>query len=46
MTTVRKPRPHEPHEPDRRKGEKENFSITVDLSKPVGVSQVWTQQSC
>lgn len=36
MTTPRKPRPHEP-ETDRRKAEKENFTVTVDLSKPMGV---------
>uniref|UniRef100_A0A8D3BCP6 Coiled-coil domain containing 9 n=1 Tax=Scophthalmus maximus TaxID=52904 RepID=A0A8D3BCP6_SCOMX len=33
VTTPRKPRPHEP-EADRRKTEKENFTVTVDLSKP------------
>lgn len=31
MTTPRKPRPHEP------KQEKENFTVTVDLSKTTGV---------
>lgn len=36
VTTPRKPRPHEP-ETDRRKTEKENFTVTVDLSKPAGV---------
>lgn len=36
MTTPRKPRPHEP-ETDRRKTEKENFTVTVDLSKVSGV---------
>jgi len=36
VTTPRKPRPHEP-ETDRRRTEKENFTVTVDLSKPVGV---------
>lgn len=36
VTTTRKPRPHEP-ESERRKTEKENFTVTVDLSKPAGV---------
>ncbi|XP_077467907.1 coiled-coil domain-containing protein 9 isoform X2 [Stigmatopora argus] len=38
ITTPRKPRAHEPAEPgDRRRAEKENFSITVDVSKsPAG----------
>lgn len=36
VTTPRKPRPHEP-ETDRRRMEKENFTIMVDLSKPSGV---------
>lgn len=36
MTTPRKPRPQEA-ETDRRKTEKENFSVTVDLSKQTGV---------
>lgn len=36
VTTARKPRPHEP-ETDRRKAEKDNFTVTVDLSKPTGV---------
>lgn len=36
VTTTRKARPHEP-ESERRKTEKENFSVTVDLAKPAGV---------
>lgn len=36
VTTGRKPRPQEP-ESERRKTEKENFTVTVDLSKPAGV---------
>ncbi|XP_013888830.1 coiled-coil domain-containing protein 9 isoform X2 [Austrofundulus limnaeus] len=39
VTTPRKPRPLEP-EPERRKPEKENFTVTVDLSKPVGEKRV------
>ncbi|KAJ4935984.1 hypothetical protein JOQ06_017508, partial [Pogonophryne albipinna] len=35
VTTQRKPRPHEP-EADRRKTDKENFTVTVDLSKQTG----------
>lgn len=34
--THRKPRAHEP-DSDRRKIEKENLTVTVDLSKPSGV---------
>ncbi|KAJ8280719.1 hypothetical protein GJAV_G00058140 [Gymnothorax javanicus] len=33
VTTARKPRPHDA-EADRRRTEKENFTVTVDLSKP------------
>ncbi|KAI9536876.1 hypothetical protein NQZ68_030115 [Dissostichus eleginoides] len=36
VTTQRKPRPHEP-EADRRKTDKENFTVTVDLSKQTGL---------
>lgn len=36
VTTPRKPRAHEP-DPERRKVEKENLTVTVDLSKPSGV---------
>lgn len=36
MTTHRKPRAHE-SDPERRKIEKENLTVTVDLSKPSGV---------
>ncbi|RXN07629.1 coiled-coil domain-containing 9-like protein [Labeo rohita] len=36
VTTTRKSRPHEP-ETERRKTEKENFTVTVDLSKPAAV---------
>lgn len=36
MTTHRKPRAHEP-DSERRKIEKENLTVTVDLSKPSGV---------
>lgn len=36
MTTPRKPRPQEP-ETDRRRTEKENITVTVDLSKQTGV---------
>lgn len=41
MTTPRKPRPE--LENDRRKMDKENFTVTVDLSKPAGVrhKRVW-----
>uniref|UniRef100_A0A9J7WX80 Coiled-coil domain containing 9 n=1 Tax=Cyprinus carpio carpio TaxID=630221 RepID=A0A9J7WX80_CYPCA len=39
VTTPRKPRPHEP-ESERRKTEKENFSVTVDLSKPAAEKRV------
>ncbi|XP_043114797.1 coiled-coil domain-containing protein 9 isoform X2 [Puntigrus tetrazona] len=39
VTTTRKPRPHEP-ESERRKTEKENFTVTVDLSKPAGEKRV------
>lgn len=39
VTTPRKPRPHEP-EPERRKTEKEIFTVTVDLSKPAGEKRV------
>ncbi|XP_037123855.1 coiled-coil domain-containing protein 9 isoform X4 [Syngnathus acus] len=37
ITTPRKPRGHEPAESDRRRIEKENFTVTVDFSKsPAG----------
>uniref|UniRef100_A0A8C6LC40 Coiled-coil domain containing 9 n=1 Tax=Nothobranchius furzeri TaxID=105023 RepID=A0A8C6LC40_NOTFU len=36
VTTPRRPRPHDP-ETDRRKMEKENITVTVDLCKPAGV---------
>lgn len=36
MTTPRKPRPHEA-ETDRRRTEKENLTVTVELSKQTGV---------
>ncbi|XDV32240.1 hypothetical protein PO909_003105 [Leuciscus waleckii] len=39
VTTTRKARPHEP-ESERRKTEKENFSVTVDLPKPAGDKRV------
>ncbi|XP_029372957.1 coiled-coil domain-containing protein 9 isoform X3 [Echeneis naucrates] len=39
VTMPRKPRPHEP-ETDRRKMEKENFTVTVNLSKPAGEKRV------
>ncbi|XP_075330685.1 coiled-coil domain-containing protein 9 [Odontesthes bonariensis] len=39
VTTPRKPRPHEP-ETDRRRTEKENFTVTVDVSKPAGEKRV------
>ncbi|XP_016388089.1 coiled-coil domain-containing protein 9-like [Sinocyclocheilus rhinocerous] len=39
VTTPRKPRPHEP-ESERRKTEKENFSVTVDLSKSAAEKRV------
>ncbi|XP_046891423.1 LOW QUALITY PROTEIN: coiled-coil domain-containing protein 9 [Hypomesus transpacificus] len=35
VTTARKPRPHD-GEPDRRRTDKENFTVTVDLSRPAG----------
>ncbi|XP_051522089.1 coiled-coil domain-containing protein 9 isoform X1 [Myxocyprinus asiaticus] len=35
VTTTRKPRPHEP-DSEQRKTEKENFTVTVDISKPAG----------
>ncbi|XP_062329508.1 coiled-coil domain-containing protein 9-like [Osmerus eperlanus] len=38
VTTARKPRPHD-GEPDRRRTEKENFTVTVDLSRPAGLIQ-------
>nr|XP_055052635.1 coiled-coil domain-containing protein 9 isoform X2 [Misgurnus anguillicaudatus] len=39
ITTARKPRPHEP-DSERKKTEKENFTVTVDLSKPAGEKRV------
>ncbi|KAI5626702.1 coiled-coil domain-containing protein 9 [Silurus asotus] len=39
VTTHRKPRAHEP-DSERRKIEKENLTVTVDLSKPSGESRV------
>ncbi|XP_051965806.1 coiled-coil domain-containing protein 9 isoform X2 [Xyrauchen texanus] len=39
VTTTRKPRPHEP-DSERRKVEKENFTVTVDISKPTGEKHV------
>ncbi|XP_052431895.1 coiled-coil domain-containing protein 9 isoform X1 [Carassius gibelio] len=39
VTTTRKARPHEP-ESERRKTEKESFTVTVDLSKPAGEKRV------
>lgn len=36
MTTPRKPRPQET-ETDRRRTEKENLTVTVDLSRQMGV---------
>ncbi|KAK5869168.1 hypothetical protein PBY51_010120 [Eleginops maclovinus] len=39
VTTPRKPRPHEP-ETDRRKTDKENFTVTVDLSKQTGDKRI------
>ncbi|KAM9801707.1 coiled-coil domain-containing protein 9 [Neosynchiropus ocellatus] len=38
VTTTRKARPHEPE--DRRRPEKENFTVTVDLSKPTAEKRV------
>ncbi|KAM9853280.1 coiled-coil domain-containing protein 9 [Aulostomus maculatus] len=39
VTTPRKPRPHEP-EMERRKTEKENLTVIVDLSKPAGEKRI------
>ncbi|KAJ8256564.1 hypothetical protein COCON_G00187160, partial [Conger conger] len=39
VTTQRKPRPHDA-EADRRRMEKDNFTVTVDLSKPAGEKRV------
>ncbi|XP_037402423.1 coiled-coil domain-containing protein 9 isoform X3 [Pygocentrus nattereri] len=39
VTTTRKPRSHE-SDSERRKIEKENFTVTVDLSKPSGEKRV------
>ncbi|CAJ1064831.1 coiled-coil domain-containing protein 9 isoform X3 [Xyrichtys novacula] len=39
VTTPRKPRPHEP-ETDRRRTEKENFTVTVDMTKVSGEKRV------
>ncbi|MGH0173494.1 UNVERIFIED_CONTAM: hypothetical protein FKN15_065580 [Acipenser sinensis] len=36
VTTARKPRPSDSESSDHRRTEKENFSITVDLTKPAG----------
>lgn len=45
MTTPRKPRPQEA-ETDRRKTEKENFTVTVDLSKQTGVRHYVDPKLC
>lgn len=41
ITTPRKPRAHEQSEPDRKQMEKENFTITVDLSKSPAAGVSW-----
>ncbi|XP_058882615.1 coiled-coil domain-containing protein 9-like isoform X2 [Acipenser ruthenus] len=40
VTTARKPRPSDSESSDHRRTEKENFSITVDLTKPAGEKRV------
>lgn len=43
MTTPRKPRPYET-ETDQRRTEKENLTVTVDLSKETGVKPSFLTQ--